>query len=154
MNKNILNAAVAASMLFSAIPIAHSNDVVEPSCEVCDGKIDNIIFRNDGADFTSFVEIQSRKGTRYAPLYAEYVASGQQFAISGSDNFLDNKGTLGATIYISFDGGEPFALHTSCSQPIGPGTKVGSLVIISATSRNGGLTCPVDDIPPAPVEPG
>ncbi|GAA6137395.1 hypothetical protein NBRC116583_11420 [Arenicella sp. 4NH20-0111] len=136
--------------LFSSVSNAQLGNPLEPNCAACDGKIDNIIFKKEGFGFPSFIEIQSRKGKRFASLYAGYVSSGQQFSISGASNFLDNKGTLGATIYISFDGGAPIALHTSCSEPFGPGTRVESLVVISATSRNGGLTCPVDDVPTPP----
>lgn len=118
-----------------------------PACEVCDGKIDNIIFRYTG-EFPSFIEIQSRKGKRFSTVYAGFVTVDQQFSVSGADNYLDKKSTLGPTIYIAVNGGDPIALHTSCSVPIGPGTIAGDLVVLSATSRNGGLTCPVGDIPP------
>ena len=119
-----------------------------PVCSACDGKIDNIIFRH-GGQILSYYEIQSRKGKRFVTLFAGYVQNGQQFTVSGASNYLDNKGTLGATIYIRENGGDPISLHTSCSQPIGPGTAVGSLTVVTATSRNGGLTCPVDGgVPP------
>ena len=120
-----------------------------PTCNACNGKIDNIIFRFDGNQ-TSFVEIESRRGRQYQTLYAGYLDAYQQFSVSGSNNLLDRKGTLGATIYVRVDGGDRLSLHTSCSQPIGPGTVVGDLVVITATSRNGGLTCPVGPIPPIP----
>lgn len=128
-----------------------SDPVLPPvtPCAACDGKIDNIIFRYTGA-FTGFIEVQSRRGQRYQTLYASYVQSGGQFTVTGTNNDLDKKGTLGATIYIRENGGDPLPLHTSCSQPIGPGTVVGNLVVILATSRNGGLTCPVGDVPPPP----
>ena len=118
-------------------------------CAECDGKINNIVFRYDGA-YTGYIEVESRRGQRYQTLFAGYVDSGDQFTVTGTNNLLDKKGTLGATIYITENGGDTLALHTSCSQPIGPGTVVGKLVVILAMSRNGGLTCPVDDIPLPP----
>ena len=121
----------------------------EPACEVCDGKINNIIFQYTGS-FPAFIEIESRKGKRYAGVFGQFVTPNQVFSISGASNFLDKKGTLGPTIYISTDGGDAASLHTSCSVPIGPGTVVGDLIIIAATSRNGGLTCPVGDVPDGP----
>lgn len=126
--------------------------VVTPECEVCDGKINNITFSYTGGGFGSFIEIQSRKGKRYATVYSGFVSNSQQFSVSGASNFLDKKSTLGPTIYISENGGDPVSLHTSCSVPIGPGTIAGNLIVVSASSRNGGLTCPVGDAPP-PVEP-
>jgi hypothetical protein len=147
--------AVLVAMLFSSFSAHAQVDLIippsTPTCEVCDGKIDNIIFRYSG-EFPSFIEIQSRKGKRFATLYAGFVSVDQQFSISGADNFLDKKSTLGPTIYISVNGGDPIALHTSCSVPIGPGTTAGDLVVLTATSRNGGLTCPVDDTTP-PTDP-
>jgi hypothetical protein len=122
------------------------------ACSDCDGKLDNLILRYDGG-FPAFVEVDSRQGKRFASLFADTVGVGQQFSVSGSSNYLDKKSTLGPTIYLRVDGQSIGSLHTSCSQPIGPGTTLGDFVVIVASSRNGGLTCPVDEIPDPPCDP-
>jgi len=35
-------------------------------------------------------------------------------------------------------------IHTSCSEPIGPGAVFGDFLVVSGHSRNGGMLCPVD----------
>ena len=123
-----------------------------PLCSDCDGKLTNIIFRYDGT-VAAFIEIEARKGQDRAPLFQGTVSTGDQFSVSGTDNYLDNKSTLGANIEIRVDGVELGTLHTSCSEPVGPGTIIGDLVVLAATSRNGGQTCPVGPIPDPPVDP-
>lgn len=137
---------IAKLGLLAAILLVPST-VMSQDCSDCDGKIDNMIMRFDG-DLRSYVEVFSHKRV---PLYSGNLNPGQRFTLSGSDNFRDRKSTLGPMIKFKVDGVEVAQLHTSCSVEIGPGTIAGDFVVISATSRNGGLTCPTGDIPPPPV---
>ena len=36
-------------------------------------------------------------------------------------------------------------VHTSCSEPIGPGSTFGNFDVIAGTSKKNGLLCPIDD---------
>lgn len=136
--KNLIKViVVCSSLLLSVTAFAGAN----PSdCAECDGKIDNMILQYTGG-ITVFVEVFSHKGVT---LFANTVKPNKQFVLSGDVNFRDNKNTLGPFIKFVVDGVEVGILHTSCSVEIGPGTTLGDFVVLAATSRNGGLTCPVD----------
>ena len=143
----------SANAQFTVEPPVIIAPPVEPEeCFDCDGKIDYIKFRFTGS--FGFVEVESRRGRQLQNLFYGFVQNGQEFEVFGTNNFLDKKSTLGATIYIRINGGERLPLHTSCSEPIGPGTVVGDLLVVRATSRNGGLTCPTGIVPPGDGGPG
>ena len=150
-----LNKLGSAGLVATLLLVVSSNSAfaTDPSCSDCDGKIDTMIMRYDGTS-GAFVEVNATKGKRRsASVFAGSLSTGQQFVLSGAQNYLDRKGTLGPTITIRVDGVTIGTLHTSCSQPIGPGTTLGDFVVIAATSRNGGLTCPVGPIPDPPCNP-
>lgn len=69
----------------------------------------------------------------------EGVESGDEFIIAG----LDKNGTLGTEISIHV-GDDPVStnIHTSCSQPIGPGMRFGPFLIVEGFSLKGGRLCP------------
>jgi len=130
-----------------------SNDPVPPvgtNCSACDGKIDTMVLRYDGDEPRVQIEVYGRNsGLLFASLR---VAQFQNFAISGAEAMWDRFGTLGPAIEIYINGELVGDFHTSCSVPIGPGstTADGDIVVISASSRNGGATCPVATIPSTP----
>jgi hypothetical protein len=110
--------------------------VVEPPPPVgeCDGKVTDLVMKNLGADAQVRVD-QKKDGT----VFDDFVPTGGEFSFSGTDK----KGTLGTEISIFVDGILDTKIHTSCSQPIGPGLVSGSFEVISGTSRNGGPLPPL-----------
>ncbi|MCP3935903.1 MAG: hypothetical protein GY708_11080, partial [Actinomycetia bacterium] len=54
-------------------------------------------------------------------------------------------GTLGREITIHVDGVENARIHTSCSEPVGPGLAAGDFVVEAGASRDGGELCPLPD---------
>ena len=76
------------------------------------------------------------------PIFADYVEPGTQFAFTGHDK----KGTLGTEISIYMEVNENPELHakihTSCSQPIGPGLVFGDFEVVEGHSLKGGPLCP------------
>jgi hypothetical protein len=76
-------------------------------------------------------------------IFSGTVAPGGEFSFFGSDK----KGTLGTEIVVWVNGVQHVKIHTSCSQPIGPGMRFGDFLIVSGRSRNGGLLCPLDTPP-------
>lgn len=115
-------------------------------CLPCDGKINNAIVRYDG-DEMAFVQVIGRKG---GVMFASRVSPYTSFALVGANNLYDKKATLGPAISVYVNGNLNAEFHTSCSEPFGPGTASGDFVVLSATSRNNGLTCAVDRIPDVP----
>jgi hypothetical protein len=72
-------------------------------------------------------------------VYEGWVEPGETFSFSGADR----RGTLGTEISVYVDGYENARIHTSCSQPIGPGLTAGDFTVVEAESRNGGRICPL-----------
>ena len=123
-----------------------SQVVTAEDCLPCKGKINNSIMRYDG-DTRAYVTVVTRKGVE---LFSSRLAPYATFTLSGADNVFGKKRTLGPAISIYVDGVLNAEFHTSCSEPFGPGTTDGDFVVISATSRNNGLTCPTGRIPDVP----
>ncbi|NQT21067.1 MAG: hypothetical protein HQ592_15270, partial [Planctomycetes bacterium] len=69
------------------------------------------------------------------------VAPGGEFTVYGEDK----NGTLGTEIKIYVDGAFHAQIHTSCSQPIGPGLVKGDFEVMAGASRDGGELCPLSD---------
>jgi len=101
----------------------------------CDGKVTNLTLRYNG-DTSAFVEVQQKKGKR---VYQGTVIPGGEITLVGADK----KGTLGTEITIYVEGEFHTKIHTSCSQPIGPGLVRGDFEVVDGTSRNGGDLCPI-----------
>ena len=74
------------------------------------------------------------------PVFDEYVEPGAQITFSGQDK----NGTLGTeiSIYVGEDAELHTKIHTSCSQPIGPGLIFGDFEVIEGYSLKGGPLCP------------
>ena len=112
--------------------------VVEPPPPVgggeCDGKVTDLVMKNLGADAQVRVD-QKKDGT----VFDDFVPTGGEFSFSGTDK----KGSLGTEISIFVNDSLDTKIHTSCSQPIGPGLVSGSFEVISGNSRNGGPLPPL-----------
>jgi len=117
----------------------------EVECEDCDGKVDQLELQYNG-DQAANIVVKTKKnghdsGTKV--VFDETVLPGEVFSFVGNDK----KGTLGTEIKIYINGSENTKIHTSCSEPIGPGLVKGAFTVISGSSRNGGELCPVDTPP-------
>ncbi|MCP4656128.1 MAG: hypothetical protein GY856_12005 [bacterium] len=56
----------------------------------------------------------------------------------------NRNGTMGAWIAVQVNGALQTRIHTSCSEPIGPGLVRGDFEVVEGFSRHGGRLCPVD----------
>ena len=108
----------------------------------CDGKVTELTLEYLGTA-AAFVEILQKKDGE--SVFAEAVQPNQPFTFVGKDK----KGTLGTEISIYVDGALNTKIHTSCSQPIGPGQISGDFKVIEGYSR-GGQLCPYDQPPEEP----
>ncbi|MDY7092237.1 MAG: SdrD B-like domain-containing protein, partial [Acidobacteriota bacterium] len=128
--------ALAPGEDFDDADFGYAPDIA--GCSACDGKVTELTMRYFGDADGVQVEIRIRnKGTL---LYSGVLDSGDVFSFVGQDK----KGTVGPAIEIFVDGQYVAMLHTSCSEPIGPGTVAGDFVVLAGSSRNGGALCPVD----------
>jgi len=111
-------------------------------CEPCDGKVTALTLEYLGDVVDAHIQVKQKKsvtGTDFA--FDGIVGPGELFSFVG----LDKKGTLHTEIKIYVNGEFNTSIHTSCSQPIGPGLVSGDFLVIDGASRNGGLLCPVGD---------
>ena len=72
-------------------------------------------------------------------VYSGVLQPHEHFSFVGTYN-----GTLGTEITIYVNGSENTRIHTSCSDPIGPGLVSGDFLVVDGASRNGGPLCPVE----------
>jgi hypothetical protein len=100
----------------------------------CEGKVSELTLKYTGGT-TVQVSVVQKNGDI---VFDDTVASGGQFSFSGTSH-----GTLGTAIEIYLNGRFHVSLHTSCSQPIGPGTSRGDFKVIDGASLRGGrFSCP------------
>ena len=109
-------------------------------CSECDGKVTQLTLRYNGA---APATIRVEQGKHVIVFGPALVQPDDQFTFNGADK----EGTFGKEIKIFVDGTENTKIHTSCSQPIGPGLISGDFEVIEGFSRFGGLICPVDTPP-------
>ncbi len=104
-------------------------------CSECDGKVTKLTVEYKGSG-TAVVKVKQKDGET---IFNSIVSSGEQFILNGNDS----QGTLGTEITFFVNGEETTKIHTSCSQPIGPGLVSGDFEVISGESKNGGTLCAV-----------
>ena len=104
-----------------------------PDCGDCDGKVTQLTLQYNG-DSSAQVKVEQKKGE---VVFNALVSPGGQFTFDGEDK----NNTLGTEISVFVDGVLNTKIHTSCSQPIGPGLVSGEFEVIEGYSLNGGLLC-------------
>ncbi len=72
------------------------------------------------------------------------IVTGFEVTIQNTTAILER---LGNKTWIQVGDKKPFEIHTSCSQPIGPGVKLGDFEVISAMSGDVPLTCEIETPP-------
>lgn len=127
------------------------------TCGPCEGKVSSLTFLYQG-DGPALVEVFGRRGPiKNDPLFSAIVGPGGLFRVdgpaTGNGGFA---GTLGTEIEVFVGGQSHATIHTSCSQPIGPGMVFGDLLVLAGESKHGGALCPVGggEEPPGEEPPG
>lgn len=105
---------------------------------VCDGKVNALTLKYNGL-VSANIKVVQKDGKNQLTVFDNTVAAGAEFSFVGADKM----GTLGVEITLYVNGVKNTAIHTSCSQPIGPGLVSGSFTVIAGTSRNGGALPPL-----------
>ena len=102
----------------------------------CDGKVSELTLRYDGGVANAHIVVGAN---RQGIVFDGTVQPGETFSFVGSDK----KGTLGTEITLYVNDNENAKIHTSCSQPIGPGLVRGDFTVIAGASLNGGELPPL-----------
>ncbi len=103
-------------------------------CGKCEGKVTELTLKYLGHVNNSHVVVKQKKDG--AVVFDGVVQPGQTFSFIGS-----YKGTLGTEISVYVNGHLNTKIHTSCSQPIGPGLVFGNFEVIAGESLRGGPLC-------------
>lgn len=116
-------------------------DIPEDPCLPCDGKVTVLTIQYNGSVENAQVQVKHRNGPDRGQVIDTFTVSpGGSFTVYGDDR----QGTLGPEIDILVNGSKNATFHTSCSQPIGPGSVSGDFLVLSGESLNGGLLCPMN----------
>ncbi len=106
-------------------------------CGKCEGKVTKLTLEYLGHKTNAHIKVKQKKDG--AVVFAGVVQPGESFSFMGT-----YKGTLGTEISVYVNWHLNTKIHTSCSQPIGPGLVFGDFEVIAGESRTGGPLCPVD----------
>ncbi|WGK65304.1 SdrD B-like domain-containing protein [Croceiramulus getboli] len=135
-------------ILFSPlITLALDANNSSTDCSDCDGKITTLTLEYLGNESTALITVKQKQDGEV--VFNEHVESGSTFSFTGTDK----KGTLGTEILIYVNNQLDSQVHTSCSEPIGPGTRFGAFLVIEGASRNGGALCPYENEDPNEEDP-
>jgi hypothetical protein len=113
-----------------------------PACDDCQGKVSELALRFIGEDGAQ-VKIKGKYGSNYITLFDQQVVAGGVFTVLPTGQSVPSgyQGTLGNELKVYVDGDYHTTIHTSCSQPIGPGFVSGAFLVVSGRSKLGGELC-------------
>lgn len=107
-------------------------------CAECKGGVTQLVLQNTGPA-ANVVVYNDRDARPDKVLFSGSVSMNGIFTVNGTGR----DGKLATDISIFVNGVKNAQIHTSCSQPIGPGQVAGSFVIVSGRSKDGGNLCPL-----------
>jgi len=103
-------------------------------CGPCRGGVISLTLQYNGTHSAQVRVVQKK---RNAVVFDAVVAPGEQFSFTGTDKH----GKLGSEIKVYVDDTLNATIHTSCSQPIGPGLVRGDFEVVAGISKDGGPLC-------------
>nr|MCH9647210.1 carboxypeptidase regulatory-like domain-containing protein [Deltaproteobacteria bacterium] len=111
----------------------------------CEGKVASLKMQYTGAT-TAFIEVVGQGGPNTETLFSGNVAPGGMFDVTSFTTANPGfEGTVGTEIDLFVNGVLQTTIHTSCSQPIGPGLVSGDFLVLGGFSRDfDGPLCPVE----------
>jgi hypothetical protein len=110
--------------------------VPEPEICGCEGKVTQLTLKYTGS-IGSTIRVEMKKPEEV--IFEEFVNPGEEFTFEGNDK----NGTMGTEISVYINDLLNTTIHTSCSQPIGPGLIKGLFTVVDGYSREGGRLCPI-----------
>jgi hypothetical protein len=125
-------------------------------CSLCEGKVTELDVRYTGPVANPTIEVTSKQsGKGVGVVVTSLGGNVYRFTAAAGDTNSGFAGTLGTDITIVVKNGQTIAhtvsIHTSCSQPIGPGLVRGDFIVVRGQSKVGGELCPLTPPPPAPL---
>jgi hypothetical protein len=106
------------------------------NCKPCEGRVTALRLRYLGSTPNARIVVKQKDGVT---IFDGVVQPGGTFVFRGKKS----DGTMDTEIRLTVNGGPSFAIHTSCSQPIGAGMVFGEYEVVAGESRLGGPLCVV-----------
>jgi hypothetical protein len=118
---------------------------IPDECGPCEGKVTQLTLRYLGADGRYVKVFDDKRRNPYRVMFRGRLDFGEEITIEGTHR----NGKMHAKIAVYVGGHRHVRIHTSCSEPIGPGMVFGDFEVVEGYSSEGGLLCPVDtpDVP-------
>lgn len=139
-----LNDYVCVTDALIACPPSPVLDTEPPAGEcACEGKVVRLVLEYTGERVNADVYVTSKHDRGL--IHSGILSGGDSIVLDGTGQSFDNQGTLGPEINIYINGERVARIHTSCSQPIGPGMTFGDFRVIEGHSRTGGTLCPLPE---------
>jgi len=111
------------------------------ACSECQGKVSRLTLQFL-SDESKTVKVVAKHGSTDVTVFNSLVSAGGEFNLVGpSSSNGGYDGTLGTEIKIYLNGTLHTTIHTSCSQPIGPGLTSGQFLVVAGESKQGGTLC-------------
>jgi hypothetical protein len=121
-------------------PVDPDDDGEPGTCSACEGQVSELTLRYLGTEEAVIRVLQKDGKQKNVEVFKDTVQPGATFTIEGANK----KGTFGAALRMLIDGKLNASLHTSCSEPIGPGLVEGLFEVVEGFSREGGRLCEVE----------
>ena len=121
-----------------------SASVKAVGCGQCLGKVSKLSLRYD-SDRGAKIKVVARNDKFESRVAFEgWVSAHGVFSFGPLFSTIGGfDGTLGTNIDVLVNGVFSTSIHTSCSQPIYPGQAWGTFTVVSGSSKQGGLLCPI-----------
>ena len=140
-NKVVVQASLDQAGLLACDPPDDETTVkVKETCDVCKGGVTDLLLMYAGNDSNNVVVYDDSDDKPDKILFEGFVGPNDEIPISP----LVGEDKLNGTISIWVNGSFHASLHTSCSQPVGPGIFIGDFEIIKGYSKDNGLMCPLN----------
>jgi hypothetical protein len=126
-----------------------------PPCGPCEGKVSELDVRYTGPVVNPTITVTSKQSGHGVSVVVIPLGGNVYRLTPASGNTTPGfAGTLGTDITITVRNAQgvvvhTVSIHTSCSQPIGPGLVRGDFTVVRGESKNGGELCPLTTPPPA-----
>ena len=140
VQRNMVGARYDGTFTFPIeVDAACTGGVPEPDDCGCEGKVSQLTLRYTGSLTDAHVRVEQKKDQ--VVVFDATVPPAGEFSFVGADK----KSTLGTEILLFINGQLDTKIHTSCSQPIGPGLAFGDFLVVGGRSREGGVLCPLGE---------
>jgi hypothetical protein len=147
INETVTNEGIFSGFLINGAACSGSDfatvTVIEP-CAECKAGTTELTFQYLGTQAANVVVYDDKDAKPDKKLFEGLLQPGDEFTITPRTGQDDLNNDISMWVERVFNA----KIHTSCSQPIGPGLIAGDLLIVEGRSKDNGLMCPLNTCAP------